>query len=49
MQANLGAGGGGVVDMATGDTVDDSRGGGGWFDLPGGRGMGEWPVVCGTR
>lgn len=29
MQANLGAGGGGVVDMATGDTVDDSRGGGG--------------------
>lgn len=26
MQANLGAGGGGVVDMATGGTVDDSRG-----------------------
>lgn len=26
MRANLGAGGGGVVDMATGGTVDDSRG-----------------------
>lgn len=29
MQANLGAGGGGVVDMATGGMVDDSRGCGG--------------------
>lgn len=29
MQASLGAGGGGVVDMATGGPVDDSRGWGG--------------------